>query len=95
MASVRRYDATYTYEHSGRYKVTLTVTARTATATASDITHDGVGTGSVGVAAYRPKCDRRAGRRLRAYGLTQGTLVIPLRDTGVNQEPPQNLAQSC
>lgn len=89
-------DATYTYEHSGRYKVTLTVTARTATDTMSDVAHVTVSVQDrlVLLLTDQSVSDEQV-NDLRAYGLTQGTLVIPLRDTGVNQEflTSQNLAQ--
>jgi len=91
----RGIDATHAYNSSGTYRVTLTVTAFDDPSVA--------GTDEIIVSVQDrlallisdQSVSEEEIQDLQAYGLTQGTLVVSLRDAGVDQEYiiVQNMAQ--
>lgn len=90
-------DATHIYNSSGRYPVTLTVTQ-----VIDDV--EEVSTDTVIVSVQDRLVilitDQSVSKKqiddAQKYALTQGTLIVPIRDTGVDQEylTIQNLAQN-
>lgn len=89
-------DATHTYSSRGTYTVTLTVTARV---NGEPLTSQDTAVVSVQDRLVILMTDQSVPenevQKLQTYALTQGVLLIPIRDSGVNQEylTIQNLAQ--
>ncbi len=86
-------DATHIYSTSGTYRVTLTVESSSGTASEDSIIVSVQDTLVVVITDQSVSAEQV--EDLQVSGLTQGVLVVPIRDTGVNQEylTIQNLAQ--
>lgn len=88
-------DATHVYDDSGTYRAQLTVTAANdQSLTATDEVIVSV-QDRLAMLITDQSVSEEDVADLQAYGLTQGTLVVPIRDPGVDQEylTVQSLAQ--
>ncbi|MBI2410522.1 MAG: PKD domain-containing protein [Candidatus Kerfeldbacteria bacterium] len=94
--SAKGIDATHAYKSAGTYKVVLQVT--TGEGADAQTSEDSI---TVSVQEHLvilisdQSVPEKEIQRLQDYGLTRGTLVIPIRDSGVDQEylTVQNIAQ--